>query len=42
MDINLMFTRLQKKKKKEKRKKEELWGATIEIDRPSLIYLTLI
>ena len=40
MDINLMFTRLQKKKKK--RKKEELWGATIEIDRPSLIYLTLI
>ena len=39
MDINLMFTRLQKKKK---RKKEELWGATIEIDRPSLIYLTLI
>ena len=40
MDINLMFTRLQKKKKK--RKKEELWGATIEIDRPSLIYLALI
>ena len=25
-----------------KRKKEELWGATIEIDRLSLIYLTLI